>query len=140
MLKLESKKGIAEGRQEDVYRFISDFRNFGRLLPEEKLNNLEISADMIRFELTGLGKVGLMIREQVPYSKIIIAATEDSPANFNFLILIHDSGINRSEIKLHLEAGLNMFLEIMARNPLQQFIDMMVDKLVSVDFTKTGLP
>ncbi len=114
--------------------YIADFRNFSGLLPQERLNDLEISRETIRFSLPGLGKVGLVIREKKPYSELIISATEDSTADFNFSIFIRESGTDRSEVKMNLQANLNMFLEMVAKGPLQQFVDLVVDKLGEVEF------
>jgi hypothetical protein len=135
MLAIESKTGIAKGSLETVYNYISDFRNFSGLLPQDRLNNLQITQEKILFDIQGLGTVGLEIQEKEPYSMLTVGASEDSSADFTFIINLHESGKDLSEVKLRLNANLNMFLEMMARSPLQQFVDLMVDKLSQVDFT-----
>jgi len=65
---------------------------------------------------------------------LTIGATEDSSADFTFIINIHETEKDLSEVKLKLKANLNMFLEMMARSPLQQFVDLIVDKLSLVNF------
>lgn len=134
MLTVESKKGMAKGSQEKVFDYLSDFRNFSSLLPEERMNDLEISREKIRFSLQGLGNVGLVIRDKKPPSELIIKATEDSSADFTFFIQIREAGENRSEVKLILQANLNMFLELMAKSPLQQFVDMIAEKMETIEF------
>lgn len=134
MLTIESKTVTAKGSQKHIFDYITDLRNFSGLLPEERLNDLEISRETIRFGLQGLGTVGLVIREKVPYSEVIITATEDSSADFNFRILIRESDTERSEVNMILQANLNMFLEMVAREPLQKFADLVVDKLSEVEF------
>ena len=136
MLTIESKTGIARGSQETVFAYISDFRNFSGLLPREHMNDLEISPERITFSIQGLGMVGLLIRDKKPSSELTISATEDSSADFTFTIHIREAGQDRSEVQLNLVAKLNMFIELMARNPLQQFVDLVVDKLGMVDFGK----
>lgn len=138
MLAIESKTAIAKGSQETVFRYISDFRNFSGLLPQDKLNNLLITQEKILFDIQGLGTVGLEIQEKQPWSMLTIGASEDSTTDFTFFINIDETGNNLSEVKLKLKANLNMFLEMMARNPLQQFVDLMVDKLSEVDFEGSG--
>lgn len=135
MITIESKTGIAKGSQETVFNYISDFRNFSGLLPRDRLNNLEITQEKILFDIQGLGTIGLEIHEKEPYSMLTVGASEDSSADFTFIIHINESAKNLSEVKLHLKANLNMFLEMMARTPLQQFVDLMVDKLSEVDFS-----
>jgi carbon monoxide dehydrogenase subunit G len=135
MLAIESKTGIVKGSQEKVFNYISDFRNFSGLLPGDRLNNLQISKEKINFDIQGLGTIGLEIREKLPWSMMTVGASEDSSADFTFIIHIHESEKDVSEVKLNLNANLNMFLEMMARNPLQQFVDLMVDKLSEVNFS-----
>jgi hypothetical protein len=57
MLTIESKTGMARAGQEDVYRYLSDFNNFKHLLPEEKMKDLQLSADTI-FSMDEIGQSG----------------------------------------------------------------------------------
>jgi carbon monoxide dehydrogenase subunit G len=66
---------------------------------------------------------------------LTVGASQDSSADFTFIVDIHASGQDLSEVSLKLKAKLNMFLEMMARQPLQQFVDLMVEKLSEVDFS-----
>jgi carbon monoxide dehydrogenase subunit G len=136
MLAVESKTGIARGSSESVFNYISDFRNFAGLLPQDRLNNLQIEKEKIAFDIQGLGSVGLEIHEKQPFSQLTIGASEDSSADFTFIVLIKESQPDQSEVKLKLKANLNMFLEMMARGPLQQFVDMMAEKLSQVNFSE----
>jgi len=134
MLTVESKKGIAKGSPEKVFNFLSDFRNFSSLLPPDRMKDLEISQERVTFNLQGLGMVGLEIRDKKPNSELTITATEDSSADFTFTVSIREADKDLSEVMLNLKANLNMFLEMMAKSPLKQFVDMMVDKLATVEF------
>jgi carbon monoxide dehydrogenase subunit G len=133
MLTIESKTGRSNGNPEAVYNYVSDFTNFSDLLPRERLTDLEVSADRIAFDIQGLGHVGLEIREKTPFSAVVVGASKDSSADFTFTLRMADAGPG-SDVSLVLVANLNMFLEMMARNPLQQLADLMVDKLAAVDF------
>jgi hypothetical protein len=135
MLVIESKTGIAQGSQETVFNYISDFRNFSGLLPQDRLNNLQITREKVIFDIQGLGTIGLEIQEKQPFSMLTVGASPDSSADFTFIINIKETEKNVSEVQLNLNAKLNMFLEMMARNPLQQFVDMMVEKLSQVEFS-----
>lgn len=136
MLETESKTGLARGSQETVFNFLSDFRNFSGLIPKERLNDFEISQEKIRFSIPGLGKVGLVIRDKKPFSEINITATKDSTADFTLRVNIRETGKDQSEVKFNLKANLNIFLEMMAKVPLKQFVDLLADKISSVDFSQ----
>ena len=134
MLTIESKTGMARAGRKEVYRYLSDFNNFKHLLPEEKMKDLQLSADTIRFSMDGIGAIGLRIAEKTPYSELVIRATEGSPADFTLHIHIGETKDNRSPVNLILEANLNLFLEMMAKGPLQQFVDMIADKITEIQF------
>jgi len=136
MLAVESKTGIAKGNPESVFNYVSDFRNFAGLLPGDRLSNLQVEKEKIVFDIQGLGTIGLEIHEKKPFSLVTIGASEDSSADFTFNVHITESEPGQSEVKLKLKASLSMFLEMMARGPLQQFVDMMAEKLSQVDFSK----
>lgn len=134
MLKLDSKSGIVKGSPEVVYNYISDFRNFAGMLPSERLRNIEVAGDTLSFSIDGLGKVGLMIAEKKPFKQLVIRAMETSSADFTFWIHVADGSENTSLVNITLQANLNMFLEMMAKGPLQQLVDLIVDKLGEVKF------
>ena len=135
MLKLDSKTGKAKGSPEDVYNYISDFRNFAHLLPSDQLQNVEVTVDSLKFGINGLGNVGLKITGGNPFKQLVINAIEGSSADFTFWINIGEASGNTSLVNLTLHANLNMFLEMMAKGPLQQLVDMIVDRLADVDST-----
>lgn len=134
MLTIESKRGIAQGSQEEVYQYLTDFRNVAGMLPENQLRDLEITGDTLRFSLDGLGPVGLRISGRTPNTQLVVSGTEDSAANFNFRFNIEALSDHESGISLTLDASLNMFMEMMARGPLQQFADLVIDKLSAIEF------
>jgi carbon monoxide dehydrogenase subunit G len=70
----------------------------------------------------------------VPYSQLVINAIEGSPADFTFRIHIAEASPSTSNVDIHLDANLNMFLEMMAKGPLQHLLDMMIDKLETIQF------
>lgn len=135
MLQLKSKTGTANGSPGKVYDFISDFRNMEDILPKEIMNNVEVYDQHCRFDVTGIGRVGLKIAEKTPFSQIKIVAAEDSPADFNLWVHLEPLSENQTKIIFVLHAGLNMFVEAMAKKPLQQFIDMLADKMEQKDFS-----
>ena len=134
MLKLLSKTGIVKGKQKVVFNYISDFRNFGNLLPSDRLRDIVLTGDTLRFGIDGLGTVGLKIAEKHPDNQLIIKAIEGTAADFTFWINIALAPENTSRVDIELQANLNMFLEMMAKEPLQKFVDLMVDKLQTVEF------
>lgn len=134
MLNLTSKTGTARADQEKVFNYLTDFRNFTHLMPADKVDNIEVTENTVKFSLPGLGVVGLRIGNKEPYSKLVINAMEGTDADFTFRVHIEPVTSDTSGVFLELDANLNMFIEMMAKNPLQQFLDMMIDKVETIDF------
>ncbi len=136
MLKLTSKKGTIKGSCKAVYQYISDFRNFSNLLPSEQLNHLKVSEDTLEFGMDGFGNIGMQITEKRPFNQLIIKAIEGTAADFTFTIHIDEIDEQTSGSYIILEAQLNMFIEMMAKAPLQRFLDLIIDKLSTLDLSE----
>jgi hypothetical protein len=134
MLKLQSKTGTTKGNQELVFNYLSDFRNFEHLLPKERLRNIRINEGTCYFDIDGLGPVGLKISHKLPCSQLCIKGTEKGPVDFTLMVNLKSLSDNLTQVNIGMEASMNLFLEMMAKNPLQQFIDMLVDKMGEVEF------
>jgi carbon monoxide dehydrogenase subunit G len=134
MLQLNSRKAVVNGSQEAVYNYISDFHNFQHLLPADQMKNIEIGKNTLSFSISNLGDVGFKITDQKPFDQLIITGEGGSATDFTIWINISAISEHQSEIDLSLQAKLNMFLEMMAKNPLQQFLDLLADKFQDIRF------
>jgi carbon monoxide dehydrogenase subunit G len=135
MIDLASRKGTVKANQEAVFNYIADFRNFAHLLPSESLSDIQVTVDTLRFGLPGLGDVGLKIAEKDPFKQLVIKAIEGTSADFTLWINIDKDDNESSIVYINLQANLNMFLEMMARGPLQKFLDLIIDKLELIHFS-----
>ncbi|MGM0376612.1 MAG: SRPBCC family protein [Bacteroidota bacterium] len=110
-----------------VYGFLSDFDNFGTLIPSDKISNWQSFGDRCSFEVDGLGEVGLSIISKEPDRQIKYSADGSVPFNFYLWVDITSLDENQCQVKLTLEADLNPMMKMMAEGPLQQFLDMLAD-------------
>jgi carbon monoxide dehydrogenase subunit G len=129
MIHVESKTSRVNASQEKVFAFLSDFRNISGMLPEDVMNNVVLEEEACRFELKGLGPAGLVIDEKRPFSLVKIKGTEETPADFTLLISINNVTEEESDVNFWLDARMNMFIEMIAKAPLQKFVDMMAEKV-----------
>ncbi len=88
MTKVESRTGKILSSETKVYRFLSDFNNFEKLLPADKIKNWESTENTCRFSIEGIGDVGLKIVEKGPYKLIKISGDKLANVEFNFWIQI----------------------------------------------------
>ena len=120
-MRLESKIGSIPHTDERIYNFLTDFNNFRDLIPKDKLQDWNADETSCSFTISPLGRTGV---------KII----EDSSYNFVFWVQLKAMTENDTRIKLTLDAELNSMIEMMARKPLQEFLDKLVDQLAKFSY------
>lgn len=129
MLKIESKIGIINQSDEHIYNFLTDFNHFSSLVPQDRIKNWEATSDTCRFTLDRLGDIGMKIIEKEPYKLIKVTGDENSQFDFLFWIQLKRMAETDTRIKLTIHADINPMLQLMAKKPLQKFIDLMVDQI-----------
>ena len=132
--KYESRIGKVPHAQEKIYGFLADFRNFNRLIPEDRIENWEAGQDSCSFSVQGVGNVGLKMVEKRPGE--LLKFTGDSSANIGFTlwIQIKEATPGDSRVKVTLEADLNPMIRVVAAQPLKQFLEILVGYIEKFDF------
>lgn len=115
----------------EIFAFITDFNNFGHLMPEQVVN-YQSQTDSCSFEIKGLAALGLRIIEKTPYSKVMMKGEGKLPFDFSFIYSSHTITDNSAEIVLSVDADMNPFMAMMAASPLQNFVNMLAAKLKEV--------
>ena len=136
MLKIESKVGKIPVSDKTIYNFLSDFNNFENLLTEDKVRDYTSTEDSCSFTVDGIGKIGMKIIEKEPYKLIKVTGDETSSFKFLFWIQLKSMEEHYTRIKLTLHADINPMLQMVAKNPLQKFINLLIDELESYFQTK----
>ena len=82
---IKSKHGIVSKQPFELYMAFVDMRNFLNFLPEDKREGVTADYDTISATVQGF-KVGVMVRERVPYSRIEFV---DAGGQFAELLINH---------------------------------------------------
>lgn len=136
MMKFESRVKVIPASQSAVYGKLSDLSNLEKIksrLPEDKVKNLEFTADTLSAEISPVGTVTLEIVEREP-EKCIKFGTTTSPLPFNLWIQIVSTGEAECKIKLTIGMELNPFMKIMVQKPLQEGLEKMADMLALIQY------
>lgn len=133
-MKLESKITKITSSDERIYNFLTDFNNFKDLIPADKIQNWQADENSCRFSINPIGETGVQIIEKVPHKLIKLTGIEDSKFNFTFWVQLKQVAENDTRIKLTLNADLNPMLQMMAKKPLQDFLDKLADQLAGYSF------
>jgi carbon monoxide dehydrogenase subunit G len=133
-MKIESKIGSIGSSDEKIYNFLTNFNNFKQMVPVDKVKNWQSDENSCSFTIDFVGETGVKIIEKEPFKVIKLQNIDDSKYNFTFwaqLKRIDDSATN---IKLTMETRMNPMIEMMAKKPLSDFLDSVVDKLAAFKF------
>lgn len=109
----------------NLYAFLSDFKNFGSLLPEDKVDNFKYSDTECSFNIKGITAMTIKVAEKVPYEFILFSS--DGLAKFNFSLKVQFIGDaeQTGECKIDLLGDLNPFIKAMAEKPLTGLVNTM---------------
>jgi len=127
MTKIESNPIEIQTSAKNVLDFLSSFDNFSKLLPPQ-ITNWQATEDSCSFTIQNMATLAMRIKEKNE-TKLVIASEAPSPFAFELICELEELPDNtcRSTIRLH--ADLNMMLVMVAKNPLQNFVNILNEQL-----------
>ncbi len=133
-MKLESKIAKVKYSDERVFTFLTDFNNFKKLIPENKVRNWKSDENSCSFSVKPVGETGIKIIEKEPFKLIKLKSLDNDKFNFTFWVQLKQVEENDTRIKLSIEADLNPMIEMMAKKPVEEFLDKLTDQLEKYEF------
>ncbi|MFN8153571.1 MAG: SRPBCC family protein [Bacteroidia bacterium] len=130
MTRLESNKDTIGQSAEQVFQFLTDFHNIGKLMPEQ-VEQFTVDGDTCKFTIKGMATLGLKYEQKTPNSEVVMVKHEKAPFDLKLICKIEDQGAN-SGLQLFFDADLNPFLKMMAEKPLTNFLNLLVAKYKSL--------
>lgn len=121
-----------------VYAFLTDFHHFEHLLPEQ-VKQWEAETHRCSFTIEGLPQIRLKLGASAPESLVEYLPDGESPVNFKLQFVLDARGEKETLCTVKLEADLNPMLSMMAKRPLQNFVDLVADRLQAYLDDLTGL-
>jgi hypothetical protein len=107
---------------------MGDFNNFKHLLPEDKIERFECTAEQCSFNIKGLTALTIKIKERIPKRRITFETT--GLAKFVFTLHIHLYENQTTNVEL--EGDMNPFIKVMAEKPLKDLVNTMATKLAAL--------
>jgi hypothetical protein len=129
--KIESDKVEIENSAENIYHYLSDFNNFGKLMPPQ-VSNWQSKSDECTFTINGMASIGMKIIDKIPTNKITITSNGKVPFEFMLFVLIDEIGINKCSGQLLFESDLNPMLKMMVQKPLSNFFNLLAQKMKEI--------
>ena len=116
--------------EQEFFALVSDMRNIPALLPEQAIN-VNADEDNLAFTVQGMGSIALRVSQRVTYSLVQLVPVGKVP--FPFVLNIKIAGLgNNCRVMFEIDAELNPLMAMMAKRPLQNLVDMMAEKTVTL--------
>ena len=137
--KYESKITSAPCSASQIYRVLSNLENLERVrqfIPQEKVQEMEISADRVRLKVDGLAqKITIAIVDRIENDTVKFGA-EGIPMDANFWIQLKEVSPTDTRIKLTVKADIPFMFKMMVDKKLQQGLDQAADMLAQFPYSQ----
>jgi uncharacterized membrane protein len=136
-IKYESKIGQINANAANVYAVLTNLENlqkFADQIPQDKVKDIEISRDSIRFKVEGLGpkiSVGIVDREE---NKMIKYGAENIPIPVNAWIQLKQIEENDTRIRITVKMDMPAMFRMMLDKKMQTGLDQAVDMLCQIQY------
>jgi hypothetical protein len=120
----------------ELYDFLIDFKNFKNILPQDKIENFEYTAEGCSFNIRGVTQLSIKRIEATPHSSIKFQS--EGLAKFNFILEAKLMGASEEKGKCCIELHANMapFVKLLAEKPLGGLVNTMSLKLSQLEVNK----
>lgn len=127
-MQIESPKTTVNKSPEELFNFLTDVKNFKTLMPENISKFEVLEEGKFVFALKGMPEIILKLKEQYPFSKIVLGAASDK-IPFNLTADIEQFDENRSQAQLTFDGEFNAMMAMMIKGPITSFIGTLSEKM-----------
>jgi hypothetical protein len=131
MTRIESEKVEVKKSSEEIFNQLTDFRNFGDLMPSQ-VSNWSATKDSCSFTIQGMANIRMKIVETKPNNYIKIVSEDKTPFDFVLHLNLDEKGKKATEGQLIFEAPLNPFMKMMVEKPLRNFFNYLATKIKDI--------
>lgn len=125
----ESRYGKVSCSASEVFKFVTDIRNFEQFVPANTMNNWKAEAESCSFTVPMLGPVAVRVSEKIEYSKVVYEGDALKKEDFTLTLNIYDDMKESASISVILLADLNPMMKMVAVKPINQFLEMLVNEM-----------
>lgn len=136
--KFESKIHSIPASAEQVYSVLGNLKNLERvrdMIPQDKIQELEIAEDFVRVKVDGLGqKIVVAIVDRIENDTLKFGL-ENSPVDANFWVQLKQVSPADTRVRLTLKADMPLMFKMMFEKKLQEGIDQAAEMLTKLPYT-----
>jgi carbon monoxide dehydrogenase subunit G len=128
MTRFISDRKPVNASKEQIFNFLSNFTHFEPLMPAQ-IKNWKADADQCSFTIEGMADLNMRIASRNAYQNIHIVADGKNPIDYTLDIFLFEKSESTSDVEIAFDAKLNPFIKAVASKPLQNFVDMLAQKI-----------
>ncbi len=128
---IESPKRQVNKSSEEVFTFLSDIKNFEELMPENIQTFEVLDEKTFKFALKGMPEIVLRLKEQTPYSQLVLGAASDK-LPFTLTADISEVDAETSEVALSFAGEFNAMMAMMIKGPITNFMETLSTNLAGI--------
>jgi len=125
----ESRSGRVKCSAEELFNFVTDIRNFERIIPRGSTGDIKIDKDSCSIRVNMLGTVSVRISETAKFNKVVYSGNAMHINDFTLVLNILGKSDKEAEVKVILSAEMNPFLKMMAVEPVRQFLETLIREM-----------
>ncbi len=128
IVKIKSDPKELNKSAKSVFEFLTDFRNFEKLMPEQ-IDNWQADVETCSFEIKGMANIQLRMVEKKAPEFLKIVAEGKTPFPFFLMTRLQKKSENLTESSFEIDADVNPVMSMMVKRPLENLVNIMNDKL-----------
>jgi hypothetical protein len=125
----ESRSGTLTCKPVEVFVFVTDIRNFGQFIPKGSIDNWKAEKESCSFGVSLLGTVAVRLTTKEEYNKVVFNGDAFKKNDFTLTLNISENVLNTADVKVMLSAELNQMMKMMAVNPINQFLEILIKEM-----------
>ncbi|MBK9283793.1 MAG: hypothetical protein IPM51_05670 [Sphingobacteriaceae bacterium] len=126
---LQSEAKKTKASLENLFEFLSDFKNFESILPSDKVEGFTYTEIECSFVIKGITPMKVNIDEKVPHKYIKFKSEGLGKFNFRLKTVFIGESSQSGECLIEMHGDLNPIILNMAKASLEQLINTMAHKL-----------
>ncbi len=128
MTTITSHKKEITASAETIFAFLSNFNNLQDLMPD-KVVNWSSTATTCAYTIEGMAHMNMAYGNNVEFEIIEMISQGKNPFTYDLTTSIFKVNETKSEVYIIFNGDMNPMIAMMAKKPLQNFVDVLVDRL-----------
>jgi carbon monoxide dehydrogenase subunit G len=128
MTNIISNKKVIQAPASKIYQFLSDFNNLEKLMPS-KVTNWNSTMTTCSFTIQGMATLNMAQGNHKENELVHMKAEGKNPFHYDLNAHMKAQGDHATEVYVELNADMNPMVAMMAKKPLENFVNILVEEL-----------